>query len=202
MDKRDFFFRNIPEYLRYQIQLDDVAMYSVTENITADKMTRYLCDRPDLVILDGMACIGGNTFSFAKSSNVLRVISNELNSTRFQMLENNIAKLSDYFNFCPVKTTNINILEHPDLCNVDVLFLDPEWGGPDYYVQEKLRLPVSDVPLETFVQRVFDTCPRVSVIGVKLPCNYDPDALKLITRVKLQIMYSRKMILAKFTKVN
>jgi hypothetical protein len=60
----------------------------------------------------------------------------------------------------------------------NVLFLDPEWGGPDYKLQTMLRLTISNNSLEDFILRVFEKKESVNMIAIKLPLNYDNNYLK------------------------
>ena len=73
----------------------------------------------DIIICDGMSCVGGNTISFARTFK--KVVSNELNRERYDMLVHNcddVLKLKniDYFN------QDILKLDALEECNV--LFLD------------------------------------------------------------------------------
>ena len=69
-DKKDFLFRFISIEKRRQLKLDDEAFYSVTDQYTADRISRdILRVLPDLqIITDATACIGGNTYSFSSIS--------------------------------------------------------------------------------------------------------------------------------------
>jgi len=60
----------------------------------------------------------------------------------------------------------------------NVLFLDPESGGPDYKLQTMLRLTISNNSLEDFILRVFEKKESVNMIAIKLPLNYDNNYLK------------------------
>jgi 16S rRNA G966 N2-methylase RsmD len=174
---RDFLFRGIDGNLRKNIQVDEVATFSVTESHMADQMTSKIlnyCQQnlhleySNLRIFDGMACVGGNTISFAKS--FPSVLSNEFNSSRYQMLVNNAQTVMQLHN---VEFFNESILELAFTQSYDVLFLDPEWGGPDYKFKKNLRLTIGEVAVEEFCLNVFERCPAVSVIALKLPVNYD-----------------------------
>lgn len=134
---RNFLFQGIEQNIRDQIAMDDVAAFSVTESKAADLMTQTIllaCNKTgngvNYVILDGMGGVGGNTISFAKTFK--RVLSNELNPTRFKMLRYNV---QDVMGLQNVSFFNKSILELAlvDLLNqFDIIFLDPEWGGREY----------------------------------------------------------------------
>ena len=55
-------------------------------------------------------------------------------------------------------------------------------GGPSYKDNDKLRLTISNVALEQFVLDVFSSRPRVSMVALKLPVNYDNDYLENFAR--------------------
>lgn len=175
---KDYLFNNIDKIKRKELQLDDVAIFSVTEGNTADKMTLTILSHLQRVknniennnysILDGMACVGGNTISFAKSFN--KVISNEYDGNRYEMLRNNVQNVMNLNN---VEFHNESILNLAFNESYDVLFLDPEWGGPDYKYKKQLKLTISDTPLEEFCLNVFNNCLNISIIALKLPVNYD-----------------------------
>lgn len=179
MGKRDFFWRHLPPTMRKQLRMDEVASFSVTEFESADRITRCLVDACRVpartaTVIDGMACVGGNVLSFAPA--FARVIANELDASRCEMLAHNVqVVLGEGSN---VTVTNESILTHAQLSDGDVLFLDPEWGGPGYAQKLRLRLTIGSEGVEDFVKRTLDVCPRVHVVGLKLPCNYDIDFVK------------------------
>jgi 16S rRNA G966 N2-methylase RsmD len=175
---RDELFRGIPSNLRNQIQLDSVATFSVTESEMADQMTKTILkhysssslmhkEMNELKILDGMACVGGNTISFAKF--FPSVLSNEFNESRYNMLVNNVKNVMNQQN---VQFFNGSILDLAFQESYDILFLDPEWGGPDYKFKRNIKLTISDMPLEEFCLNVFEKCTNVEMIALKLPVNY------------------------------
>jgi adenine-specific DNA methylase len=181
--KRDFLFRGYDPAKKSKFIIDEVAAFSVTESQSADEMTRViLAEFPkdsgmksasDLVILDGMACVGGNTISFSKAFK--RTLSNELDEGRFKILRHNVVEVMGCSN---VEFFNNSILDLVKDVEFDVLFLDPEWGGPSYKDSSSLRLSISDVAMEDFVLKVFHDFPGVSMVALKLPVNYDNAYLK------------------------
>jgi hypothetical protein len=174
---RDYLFGGLNRDTRNSIRMDTVASFSVTESQTADMMTKkiseYLTKIERPVIFDGMACVGGNTISFSKS--FPSVLSNEFDQERYQMLMHNVRDVLKCDN---VIFFNDSILNLAFTQEYDALFLDPEWGGPDYKYKRALRLTISDHPVEDFCMNVFEKCGRVSVIALKLPVNYDNEYLQ------------------------
>ena len=174
LGKRNFLFRDISK--RDKLVIDDIAAFSVTESRSADAMTAVIsthCDPNFCAILDGMACVGGNSISFSKAFK--SVISNELDVNRFQMLMHNTQSVMELDN---ILLRNENILELVSKESFEVLFLDPEWGGPNYKDFDRLRLRIGEVSVEDFVLRVFKEFPGVLVVALKLPTNYDNEFLQ------------------------
>lgn len=180
--KRQYLFRSLSSDQISQLRMDDVAAYSVTEVHSAETITRLLRGalprHRSVAILDGMACVGGNTISFASAFD--RVLSNEMNPRRFEMLQHNVCNVLKLEN---VTFFNQSILDLAfSRSDYDILFLDPEWGGPDYKDKSNLRLVISDEPLEDFCLKVFERCSSVAVVALKLPVNYDNGFIREFAR--------------------
>jgi len=166
-----------------QIQLDDVAAFSITESSIANSMTKIIGsalgklrkdnDERPIVIFDGMACVGGNTISFSRS--FARVLANELDHNRYMMLLHNVKNVLGLQN---VEFMNGSILDLAFSNEYNVLFLDPEWGGPDYKTKSNLRLTIGDQTVEDFSLQTFQNCPQLELVALKLPTNYDNYFLK------------------------
>jgi len=178
---RDFLFNGISLAQRKNIVMDNVARFSVTESQMADKMTEKILEfaqrvKPsDNVMFDGMACVGGNTISFAQSFRT--VLANEFDEARHDMLKHNVTEVLNIQN---VTFFNGSIIDLAMSCEYDILFLDPEWGGPDYKFKKQLRLTISDVSVEELVTNVMSNCHRVHTIALKLPVNYDNEFLQRV----------------------
>lgn len=165
-DKRDFLFRFIPHEKRKHIKFDDEAFYSVTDQYTADKISKEIKHHfPDIkTITDGTACIGGNTYSFSKYFE--RVNGIELDKTKYTYLQENMqllgaSNVACYWGDC------IELI--PSLVQ-DMVFLDPPWGGPEYKVKSKVHLTLSDIPLLDVCEKLKFCC---RYLAVKVPLNFD-----------------------------
>lgn len=68
--KWNYLFGNLSKNKREQILMDKVSTFSITNYKTADKISDILLSLKGIninsTILDGTACVGGNTISFAK----------------------------------------------------------------------------------------------------------------------------------------
>ena len=174
--RKEYLFRaEKPEHIE-QLKMDKVAEYSVSDSVLANQMTKlikkdlseYLTEN-EVVICDGMSCVGGNTMSFSREFK--KVITNEFNKERYGMLEHNcrdVLKLKniDYYN------EDILKLDALDDCNV--LFLDPEWGGKG---SKSDRLKIGDKFLDKFIEEVFTHNKKMRMISLKLPYLYNLETL-------------------------
>jgi len=189
-----------------ELQFDDVSVYSVTSHFIADHMTKILLfswqfyhdANAELHILDGMAAVGlGNTFSFLDILSRRRkyyIYINERDQKRYRMLKNNVNTLIEnhYIRYC----NNIFLYNHDinklhyfldydlKLSAINILFLDPEWGGSKYRDQEKLRLKIGDHRIERVINLSFQWYKNLQIIALKLPLNYDWKYFKDSVNVK------------------
>ncbi|CAI5705768.1 unnamed protein product [Peronospora effusa] len=192
-DKRDFFFRNLDYELRNQLQVDEVAEFSVTDFEMATKISQAVLDlfaplkedttsesgnedhedgrtaiqerkKYPLVVTDGTACIGGNVLSFCDFFMHVNAIEN--NATRVQMLRHNLQVLKK----TNVKCIHANYLDVMLELQQDVVFLDPPWGGPEYKDLNKVDLFLGDVPLHEICTRLQSS---TKCIILKVPSNFD-----------------------------
>lgn len=167
--KKDFYFRYVSPHIRSQLMLDHEASYSVTDQITADKITkdiRTIINDPSAVITDGTACIGGNTYSFGKSFASVNAI--EIDPSRHSYLSHNMAVLGLSNVKCILNDITIDYQHRYQ----DIIFLDPPWGGPEYKQQSDIQLYLSRRTLS-------DVCIDMSLycryIALKVPNNFNID---------------------------
>lgn len=114
------------------IQFDEVSLYSTTpEKIAQDQAKTMNCK----IVVDGFCGIGGNAIAFAQIGKKVYAI--EKNKTRLEMARHN-AKLYGIAN----KITFISgdfFVETPKI-KADGVYIDPEWGGPEYKKLEGFKL--------------------------------------------------------------
>ena len=172
--KRSYLFGDLSGEKIEKIQMDDTAGFSTTDTTQATIMTDILLKHVggdnNITILDGMACIGGNTRSFAQKFN--RVIANELDTYRHDMLVHNMQEVYEFTNINFHKR-DINVLVQEIRGKFDILFLDPEWGGPGYKKHDHVLLKIGETPVEQFITDIFDNDTHLSFVGIKLPKNYN-----------------------------
>ena len=176
LSKRNYLFGDLNKSDIENIQMDEVSDFSTTDPHQANQTTELLLKHLDgdhkLTILDGMACIGGNTRSFAKKFK--NVIANELDEKRYKMLINNMKNIYGFEN---IQYFNKDINELIEQLSYDVLFLDPEWGGTGYKKESNILLSIGVTPVEEVVINAFNTNDNLKMIGLKLPLNYNFDHL-------------------------
>ncbi|KAF4148649.1 RNA cap guanine-N2 methyltransferase [Phytophthora infestans] len=192
-DKRDFFFRNLDYDLRSQLQVDEVAEFSVTDFEMATKISQFVldlffpskdgttsesgssvhddgtattekCKKYSLVVTDGTACVGGNVLSFCDFFTHVNAVEND--STRMQMLRHNLQVLQK----TNVKCIYANYLDVMLELEQDVVFLDPPWGGPEYKGLDKVDLFLGGFPLHDICSRLKGSA---KCVVLKVPSNFD-----------------------------
>nr|CCA16623.1 conserved hypothetical protein [Albugo laibachii Nc14] len=201
-DKRDYFFGSIPFQQRQCLQLDEVAMYSVTKDTVATEITRLiteeLCSNVPIdsngrlmaTITDATACVGGNVWSF--SDKFAHVHAVECDTTRYGMLCHNLTILRSDHN---VTCWNENYLELMWSLHQDVVFIDPPWGGQQYREIEKLDLYLVDIPLCVICDQLRW---HAKLVFVKAPTNFDLEKLKKFVQsgtIKVFDHLHKKMII-------
>ncbi len=162
----DFLFRRVEPEKRSQLLADDVALYSVTDQLTADEITADIAAFvPEYAILtDATACVGGNTYSFAQYFQKVQAF--EMCETRFQMLRHNL-------NVLGMENVVFFQGDAAELClryTQDIVFLDPPWGGPGYKRSTKIILYLSGMHLAEFCSKIAGA---TKFIALKVPTNFD-----------------------------
>jgi tRNA G37 N-methylase Trm5 len=168
--KKDFLFRFLSPAIRNLLRFDEEALYSTTDQLTADKICKDILKFVSTsgVITDATACIGGSCASFAKVFSKVHAI--EIDSKKYDYLRHNMLIMGfrevvhcicgDALQVCP-------------RLKQDVIFIDPPWGGPEYKLSSKISLFLSGRPLA-------DVCCELSVythyIAIKVPTNFDENA--------------------------
>ncbi|EKM50057.1 uncharacterized protein PHACADRAFT_130594 [Phanerochaete carnosa HHB-10118-sp] len=114
--------------------LDEEGWYSVTPELIANQIAeRCRCK----TILDAFCGVGGNAIAFAQTCE--RVIALDTSPTRLALARHNAVIygvedriefiLCDYLSFA---RSYLTLPHHPGHRKIDVVFLSPPWGGPEY----------------------------------------------------------------------
>lgn len=181
--------------------MDDVAKYSITLPEKADMISEIIKknyhlnyqtdDMTQLTITDAMACVGGNTLSFAKSFK--SVNANEINITRYQYLVNNMKE----YNMENISFYNGNYLNLINKLKQHIVFVDPPWGGPIYKSQYKMDIIINtdddkEVKLHEIIDDILKDENETKMIIFKLPINHNIDNFK---KYKYKMACLKNMIL-------
>ncbi|KAG6909505.1 hypothetical protein DXG01_017062 [Tephrocybe rancida] len=137
-DLQKYFAQRERYFSKYSVPpgclLDQEGWYSVTPELIADQIAeRCRCD----TILDAFCGVGGNAIAFAKTCQ--RVIALDTSPVRLALARHNaqiygVADriefiLADYVTFAKAHAG----LPHTQRNrNIDIIFLSPPWGGPEY----------------------------------------------------------------------
>jgi len=157
-----------------KILIDDVGKYSITlpdkTKIITNLISKYLNSK-DIIVTDAMACIGGDTLSFAKEFKSVNAI--ELDKTRFEYLKHNMS----LFNCSNIVFYNDDYLKLINTIKQDVIYIDPPWGGPDYKTKKNIKIKIGDKKLEEICDEIIEK-KLCKLLVLKLPYNYDLAELK------------------------
>jgi adenine-specific DNA methylase len=182
-DKRGFLFRYISIEKRQLLLLDHEALYSVTDQFTANRISKYIKKNIPFIktITDGTACIGGNTYSFSKYFDNVYAI--EIDHTRFSYLRHNLHVLGINNNTI---IFNGDVLEVCRYIHQDMIFLDPPWGGPDYKANHHIDLFLSNIEISEVCKML---APFTKYITIKVPTNFNIESFNIKTRNELTLLY-------------
>lgn len=144
-------------------------------------------------IVDATGGVGGDSISFCTIFS--SVISIELDSKRYGYLKHNLEQYN--FKNYTIINGDSNIII-PKLQYIDVIYIDPPWGGKCYKTKDNLRLSLGDINIEMFILNCYNneiTISSLKVITLKLPKNYDLKYLFEMLNEKFDIyLYELKKI--------
>lgn len=162
-------------------------------NLIIDKMKKYNKEPKEITIVDATACVGGDTITFCNLFGYVFPI--EENNERYEHLKNNL-KVYGFLdiNAYPILGNSLDVIpniERP----INVIYVDPPWGGPDYKNLNKLELTFGGKDLDVVVKELFNTSHHIKLVTLKLPKNYDHlnFSTKLGINYKISIHSLRKM---------
>jgi 16S rRNA G966 N2-methylase RsmD len=133
------------------VLLDEESWYSVTHECIAksiaDRLKEYL-------VMDGFAGAGGNIIQFAMNGKTVAV---EIDQSRIDMLKTNAEIYGVLENIRFVKGDFLEVAEAEK--PVDVVFMSPPWGGPDYVKSKKYDLFAMITP---DITKIMEVCNRIT----------------------------------------
>jgi 16S rRNA G966 N2-methylase RsmD len=173
------------------LQIDNESISYITTPSEAEKITSIIeshtikIKQNNLIsIIDATGGVGGDTIAFCKKFG--NVISIEDNYERYKILLHNITQYA----FKNVTVINANsTLIIPKISDIDVIYIDPPWGGKDYKFKENLRLTLDDLSIEEFILKCFNNDLKIKPLFcvLKLPKNYDIKYFYSILSYKFEI---------------
>jgi hypothetical protein len=176
-----------------KLKMTPEGLYSITRRRDGEKMIGFLQSRipdiPKLSITDATACVGGDTLLF--SLHFKKVDSIEWKRDNVTVLLNNI----DVF-----RAANVIIHEGDStkLFNwkTDVLYIDPPWGGPNYYRIHQLDLFIGSQRIDVWIEDVLKREIRPKYVILKLPNNYNFSRLQFLPNIYTMYTYTiRRFVL-------
>ena len=202
------------------LMIDDKSVSYITtpqtSNIIAliiDSLIPKTILRSNLTILDGTACVGGDSITFGKIFGA--VVASEIKKHRYDMLVNNLREY-ELYNVVPVNEDCLKVCRRLNF--IDIMYFDPPWGGEGYKNKNNIRLSIGDLYIDELVNLVFNKNPDnpidasqpsntwtmsdVKMVVLKIPKNYNLKELYEMTKSsKLNmLMYElNKMLIVVFT---
>lgn len=181
MFKKIYYNKLFPKYnnINYKnLQIDEESISYITipsesekiSNIIKQHLLKYNKDPNDVLIVDTTAGVGGDTLSFC--NNFGNVISIEENYDRYNMLLNNVNQYG-FKNITVMNGDSTAIIFK--IYNVNVIHIDPPWGGKSYKKKDSVRLFIGKYELEKFIKLCLND--NVLIVTIKIPKNYDQEYL-------------------------
>ena len=133
------------------ILLDEESWYSVTHECIA----KCIADRlKGYKVMDGFAGAGGNIIQFAATSETTAV---EIDQSRIDMLKTNAEIYGVLDNIKFIKGDFLEVAEQE--APIEVVFMSPPWGGPDYVKSKKYDMFAMITP---DITKIMEVCNKVT----------------------------------------
>jgi predicted RNA methylase len=183
-----------------KLRMTDIGLYSITPFRQANEITNEIIKRIDknpeeIIITDANGCMGGNTISFAQVFG--KVYSIEKNHLHYNILVNNVKT----YGLDNVQVICGNFEDIYSTINSDVIFMDPPWGGQDYYKVKNLALYYGTYKVENIIKEHLNA----KLYVVKIPMNFNMASfvntlgqkdykIEICVMKKYQIVYVTKLL--------
>lgn len=144
------------------IQTDKEGLFSVKPEFTALQIARTL---PGSTVLDAFCGIGGTAIAFARTGK--KVLAVDIDEERVSMARNN-ARI--YGVEAQITFLHDDVHRVINTLHYESLYLDPSWGGPDYYRKESFSWSdFAPTPLP-LIKDGLKQCPYVAI---SVPVNFN-----------------------------
>lgn len=176
------YFKADTQQNQAKLRFTDVSLYSTTPYdqavYTTDIFLSYYDEKElkEKIITDGSACIGGNTWSFAKRLKHCNAV--EISKLHADILEHNMKVLG----INNVTVYNDNYMNIKDDLDQDILFLDPPWGGVDY--RNEMTLTYNYKGISYSLDEVLSgfLSYKAELVLLKIPYTTSKDLLKALQK--------------------
>jgi predicted RNA methylase len=181
---------------RMKLQITDEGIYSISKlgdplRIMKIIKRNYKEDISKSIITDGTANIGGDTINFAQFFKTVNSV--EITRLHCAVLENNIKVYN---------RNNVNIicnsyLKVMNTLKQDIIYLDPPWGGPDYYKKKSMKLYLGKYEIADIVKKIKK---RATLFVIKAPTNYNYQSFfkKIGSGIKKGYILRKKVLILIF----
>jgi 16S rRNA G966 N2-methylase RsmD len=168
-----------------RLMIDNECVSFITTPINSELITTIIeslipehIPNSEITILDGTACVGGDSISFGKIFGT--VIASEIDKKRYEMLVNNL-KVFELHNVVAINDDSLTLCKKLNF--IDIMYFDPPWGGHGYKDFSNIRLSIGNTYIDDLVNIILnDSRSNVKMIVFKLPKNYDLQQLYLATK--------------------
>jgi hypothetical protein len=156
--------------------------YSITKRHDGKKIIQHMRSLvgslKQKTIADLTGNVGGDTIMFGLQYK--HVDSYEWSEDNFKALKNNVG-VYDLPNVVLHQGDSTELFKH----HVDVLYMDPPWGGPEYKEKKELDLMMGKYTVSEYLKKVTDSEWKPSYIFLKVPANFMFDSLKILPVKKI-----------------
>jgi len=165
-----------------QLKLTPEGEYSITKRHDSKKIIQYMRSLVGSLkgktIADLTGNVGGDTIMFGL--NFKHVDSYEWNPENFEVLKHNVGVYD-------LKNVTLHQGDSTELFHkhVDVLYLDPPWGGPEYKEKKELDLLMGKKTVSEYLKDVTEAEWKPRFIFIKVPANFMFDSLKILPVKKI-----------------
>ena len=178
-----------------KLKMTDEGMYSITKDQDSQKIIENIKKLTGSLkhktIADLTGNVGGDTIRFGM--NFKKVDSYEINEENYKALKNNI-EIYDLKNISLHNGDSTKLFKH----KVDVLYMDPPWGGPEYKDKEKIDLFIGDINIAEYLKEILEKPWKPFYIFIKVPSNFNLDSLIKLNIEKIQKFKIRSYLLLGF----
>lgn len=165
-----------------QLKLTPEGEYSITKRHDSKKIIQYMRSLVGSLkgktVADLTGNVGGDTIMFGL--NFKHVDSYEWTPENFDVLKHNVGVYD-------LKNVTLHQGDSTELFHkhVDVLYMDPPWGGPEYKEKKELDLLMGKKTVSEYLKDVTEAEWKPGYIFIKVPANFMFDSLKILPVKKI-----------------